>query len=43
MIVALLRKDNVIYCNFGRFLMDYLKFYGYEFNPVHTGISLNQQ
>lgn len=42
MIVALLRKDNVIYCNFGRFLMDYLKFYGYVFDPQRTGISLDQ-
>jgi len=41
MIVALLRRDNVVYCNFGRFLMDFLKFYGYIFNPLTTGISLN--
>jgi len=41
MIVALLRKDQVIYCNFGRFLMDFLKYYGYEFDPTKTGISLN--
>jgi len=43
MVVAFLRKDHSIYVNFGRCLMDLLKFYGYEFNPETTCISLNPQ
>jgi len=40
MIVAFLRKEAKIYHNFGRSLMDILKYYG-SFNPKTTGISLN--
>lgn len=41
MIVAFLRKDNNIYGNFGKCLMDFLKYYGYDFNPDTTFISLD--